>query len=216
MLIKISDRRSIFTTIMARHWIRQLRLSSGLSQAQLAQKAQVASNRLSRIESGYCEMTETEVKTLAEVLRVPASTIRGAAATSDFTPELAGPVPAEPVVPQIRSEPVTLVLSPTQSSQPTQLPPAISAVDQPPQPPPPPKPAIVYSLSDPAHYRQTPDLSLLERGDLPPPRHAETMRAALRAAEAVLHTSRVPADIWRQWREFEKQLRVRLRALAAS
>lgn len=173
---------------MSRDWIRQLRLKHGLTQTQLAKKALLAAPRLSRIEAGYCDMTEVEVQKLAKALDVSEPIVRGEA-------------------PSIKTETPQTAEAPNHAAIPNAQLPATHA----------PSPApVVYSLSDPTHYRQLPDRSILELNGSNTTQHLGAFRTALQEAEKVLHTSRVPADIWRQWREFEKQLREKLRLLAAS
>lgn len=175
---------------MARDWIRQLRLKQSLNQTQLAKKALLAAARLSRIESGYCDMTDEDVRKLAIALGVSGLTVRGE------TP------PAEPEAASLKKETPNHVTIPNPQPQ---------ATNHPPSPP-----AMTYSLSDPANYRQEPDRSILELNGSSAVQHKATLRAALLEAEKVLHTSRVPADIWRQWRAFEKLLREKIRVLTAS
>ena len=61
------------------------------------------------------------------------------------------------------------------------------------------------SLSDPTQFGQLPDLSLLERGT----KSDESFRAQLKTAntfaQQVLHTSKVPAAVWREWRDFARK-----------
>lgn len=66
------------------------------------------------------------------------------------------------------------------------------------------------SLDDPANFGQLPDLSVLERAALTPALHRERMAEALRFATRVLHTPKVVAAVWREWRQFERRLHERL------
>lgn len=60
------------------------------------------------------------------------------------------------------------------------------------------------SLDDPANFGVLPDHSVLERGDKSAAAFIDDLSKALRFAEKVLHTSKVPAPIWREWRQFER------------
>jgi hypothetical protein len=80
---------------------------------------------------------------------------------------------------------------------------------------PPPKPTGT-SLDDPAHFGVLPDISLLVQGTLDLPTYQSRLSEALRFAQKVLHTSRVPAGIWREWRLFERQATDALRAAHAT
>lgn len=62
------------------------------------------------------------------------------------------------------------------------------------------------SLDDPANFGQMPDFTLLERGALEVSVHRTQLADALRFATKVLHTSKVPAAVWREWRQFERQV----------
>ena len=68
------------------------------------------------------------------------------------------------------------------------------------------------SLDDPANFGLMPDRSVLADSDQPLAQRRERMAEALRFATRVLHTSKVPAAVWREWRQFERQLTEALRA----
>lgn len=61
------------------------------------------------------------------------------------------------------------------------------------------------SLDDPANFGLLPDYAVLERGSMGHAAYIEAVTKALRFAEKVLHTSKVPAKIWREWRQFERK-----------
>ncbi|MBC8010908.1 MAG: hypothetical protein H7067_12525 [Burkholderiales bacterium] len=74
---------------------------------------------------------------------------------------------------------------------------------------------IGTSLDDPANFGLLPDLALLETPAAPSPDAAARrarLSAALAFATKVLHTSRVPAVVWREWRQFERRATEMLRA----
>ena len=64
---------------------------------------------------------------------------------------------------------------------------------------------------DPANFREMPDLALLEGGGLETADYRQRLTDALKRANKVLHTSRVPAATWRAWREFERMGQEKLR-----
>ena len=63
-------------------------------------------------------------------------------------------------------------------------------------------------LSEPARFSELPDFRVLEARD---PGADTRLAQALRYATKILHTSRVPAAVWREWRQFEKALLSRLK-----
>lgn len=65
---------------------------------------------------------------------------------------------------------------------------------------------------DPANFREMPDESILERGVLPDTDYRSRLGDALKRANLILHTPKVPAATWRGWREFERKVQERLRA----
>jgi hypothetical protein len=52
----------------------------------------------------------------------------------------------------------------------------------------------------------------LEPRALPPGVYRERLIAALARTTKILHTSRVRAPVWREWRQFEKKLHALLQA----
>lgn len=73
-------------------------------------------------------------------------------------------------------------------------------------------PVIGSDLSDPVNFTELPDLGVLERGTLLPTAHRDRLVAALARATKVLHTSRVRASVWREWRQFERKIHALLQA----
>lgn len=65
------------------------------------------------------------------------------------------------------------------------------------------------SLDDPTDFGQMPDVSLLKSGHVLNPEERSRLSDALAFATRVLHTSKVPAAVWREWRKFEKEAAVR-------
>ena len=69
------------------------------------------------------------------------------------------------------------------------------------------------NLDDPANFREMPDPALLEQGGLGSVEFRAQLTNALTRATQILHTSRVPAVVWRAWREFERNGQERLRGI---
>lgn len=69
-------------------------------------------------------------------------------------------------------------------------------------------------LSDPKNFGLAPPIEELEQGSSSTEDYRKRLSAHLAFATKVLHTSRVPAEVWREWRAFEKTVQERLRALA--
>lgn len=60
------------------------------------------------------------------------------------------------------------------------------------------------SLDDPANFGLMPDFSLVASAGPLEPATRERLAEAFGFATRVLHTSRIPAAVWREWRRFEK------------
>src|SRR5690606_11854220 len=85
--------------------------------------------------------------------------------------------------------------------------------EQPAQPPAePPRPAGT-SLDDPKNFGLMPDLGLLGTTSGDSPQQQAKLTGALKFAHQVLHTSGVPAPVWREWRQFERKASEVLRTL---
>lgn len=69
------------------------------------------------------------------------------------------------------------------------------------------------SLDDPKNFGLLPDLRLLETTAEGGRRQPAKLSEALRFAQQVLHTSGVPAAVWREWRQFERRASDLLRSL---
>jgi hypothetical protein len=140
-----------------------------------------------------------------ELASLPAR--HGFASLEDFITaltEAAGEKPTRAAAPRqpvrkLRQAPETPPASP-QSANPATLPAPEPAPPPVPQPQP---PRQDYSgqpdLTDPAHFSEPPNFQLLENSPDP-----SRIRQAIDYANRILHTSRVPADIWVEWRKFEK------------
>lgn len=105
--------------------------------------------------------------------------------------------------------------SPVTEVEPTAAASASAAVPAAPPPSGSPGPAVPTGtdLGDPKNFGLMPPTADLEPGALSPEEHRKRLAAHLAFANRVLHTSRVPAAVWREWRAFEKAAHERLRAL---
>lgn len=69
-------------------------------------------------------------------------------------------------------------------------------------------------LADPKNFGVHPPTRDLERGEATEDDYRQRLTRHIGFATKVLHTSRVPAVVWRDWRVFEKTAQERLRELA--
>lgn len=76
-----------------------------------------------------------------------------------------------------------------------------------------PPPLDGTSLDAPKHFGLLPDEAVLDSTDMDSRVHLARLSEALKFAQKVLHTSGVPAVIWREWRQFERRASDALRAL---
>ncbi len=78
------------------------------------------------------------------------------------------------------------------------------------------KPALTGTdLADPTSFGVMPDLSLLESFSKGAADFRARCAAEIVKAQTILHTPRVPAAVWRAWRQFEKEASEMLRAGSA-
>ena len=68
------------------------------------------------------------------------------------------------------------------------------------------------SLADPKNFGRRPDRAVFERGALSAEAHRSMLAEAMKFATQVLHTSKVPAQVWREWRAYERELQGALQA----
>ncbi len=69
-------------------------------------------------------------------------------------------------------------------------------------------------LADPKNFGVRPPTEDLEQGSATGDEYRQRLARHIAFATTVLHTSRVPAVVWREWRTFEKAAQERLRELA--
>jgi hypothetical protein len=70
-------------------------------------------------------------------------------------------------------------------------------------------------LADPKNFGVRPPVKDLEQGAVADDDYRQRLSRHIAFATTVLHTSRVPAAVWREWRGFERAAQERLRELAA-
>lgn len=85
------------------------------------------------------------------------------------------------------------------------IPPTVSSVVAAPTSP------VGTNLDDPTNFTELPDFGILEYGALSPAAHRDRLVAALARTTKILHTSRVRATVWREWRQFERKIQEALR-----
>ncbi len=69
-------------------------------------------------------------------------------------------------------------------------------------------------LNDPKNFGMMPPTADLEPGTASEEEYRQRLGRHLAFATTVLHTSKVPAAVWREWRAFEKAIQQRLHELA--
>lgn len=89
----------------------------------------------------------------------------------------------------------------------------LAKAEQSAQPPAEPPRPVGTSLDDPKNFGLMPDLGLLETTSGDSPQQQAKLTGALKFAQQVLHTSGVPAAVWREWRQFERKASEVLRTL---
>jgi transcriptional regulator with XRE-family HTH domain len=178
---------------MTRDEIRSARTLRKLSQAALGKLTNLSASEISRIECGYRDLSETEAAAIATAL---------GCAPKIAPIVLESPKPAPMGLARVRKPNTESPSASTMPSMPTA-----------PTNPPAAKPTPVGSdLSDPANFGILPDLSLLTTGTPDAVAFRSRLSAEIARANSILHTPRVPAAVWRAWRQFEQQATERLRS----
>lgn len=103
--------------------------------------------------------------------------------------------------------------NPAASIEPTPAAADVSATPSP-LPAPAPQTATGADLSDPKNFGRLPPTAELEQGTASTDEYRLRLARHIAFATQVLHTSGVPAAVWREWRNFEKAARERARELA--
>jgi transcriptional regulator with XRE-family HTH domain len=198
---------------MTREEIKSTRTLRKLSQAALARLANLSASDISRIECGYRDLSETEAAAIAVALnltpKAAAKTVPERKPVTTLVPKIKqekNEPPAKPVAPVAPSTP-TVAAGVTAAATPSTAPAATAVAAAPAS-----KPLPTGSdLSDPANFGVLPDLALLTPGSLDEMAFRDRLSAEISRANKILHTPRVPAAVWRAWRQFEQQATERLR-----
>jgi len=187
---------------MAREWLKQIRVEQHFTQAALARAAGIKVARYSRIEAGYCDLVDDEVKALADTLKLSANFIRSGGSDHVIPPPEGNPIapPAETTASALTAE----KFPDTPASAPRGL--AAAHVPSPLQPS-----KGGDDLSDPANFTLMPPLEALECGPLTPAEFKNRLQQHMAFAVKVLHTSKVKPRIWVAWRDFNKEAQNHLR-----
>lgn len=183
---------------MPRTALLQARKKKGLSQQALAQLLNVPIARISRLELGYYDPTDSEARTLCRVLELAADRIdEGLGRTQ---------------------KPITVVTQPPQglgmaaAAALREAREAAGGASSPKE-----KKvanfATLPEISDPKNFDEWPDESVLKTEGANGEQARQRLLKAVGYTETVLHTSRVPAEVWRRWREFHRQALALLQAV---
>lgn len=175
---------------MDRHKFKAARLALNMSQGTLAKAVRLSPSEISRIECGYRDMSPKEAQAIATALGMTPPVTPALVAVSAMPAPASAPAAEHPALLSAIPAPSTPV--------------AVSPVVSP--------PVIGSDLSDPVNFTELPDLGVLERGTLLPTAHRDRLVAALARATKILHTSRVRASVWREWRQFERKIHALLQA----
>lgn len=148
-----------------------------MSQSRLANAVGLSPSDISRIECGYRDLSPKEAAAIAAALGlVPVSRSASVPVAANAAAQSTSESPAISTPPPVAVAPFA------------------------------PVPIVGSNLDDPVNFTELPDLGLLERAALSPAVHRERLLAALARTTKVLHTSRVRAAIWREWRQFERKI----------
>lgn len=172
---------------MTREQIKVLRKSQKLSQAELGKRSNLTATEISRIECGYKTLTEEEAAAIAAALGFSSKIGAGLAKAADTETVAPAVVAPQPVTPAVVSAPTVRAASQPSGSD----------------------------LNDPANFGVLPDHGVLQQGSLDEPAFRARVAAEIARANSILHTPRVPAAVWRAWRQFEQQATALLRGETA-
>lgn len=188
---------------MARAWLKQLRSEKSLTQAALASTAGLKTTRYSRIEAGYCEPRDEEVKALAKALKQTEDFVRsGSRDLKKKEPEKTTPTSpsatAAAAIP-ISKTPVAPAFAPKGLSAASTNAPSVVAGPK------------GNDLSDPKNFTLMPPVEALVCGVLAPAEFRSRLQQHVAFAAKVLHTSKVKPSVWVAWRDFNKEAQTLLR-----
>jgi transcriptional regulator with XRE-family HTH domain len=164
---------------MSRHWLKDLRNGKFPSQSALARAADVLPARLSRIEAGYCDITDEEARALAKALNVTVEQILTGKAAP--LPEI------EPAI----------VCAPKPVAEPPKTAPVVPLK---------PVAPVVHgdNLADAKNFTLLPPVELFPRVEAGDAGARAQLRQALVLAEKILHTPKVRPAVWVSWRDFSR------------
>jgi transcriptional regulator with XRE-family HTH domain len=183
-------------------WLKQIRSEQSLTQAAVASAAGIKPARYSRIEAGYCELRDEEIKALADALKQTVEFIQTGKRSSKAKESGAATIKTEPV-------PAIVALPPVVASfQPVIAPKGLTAAKA---IEPTPTSKRGDDLSDAANFTLMPPTEALVRGSLAPLEFKNRLQQHLVFATKVLHTSKVKPRIWVAWRDFSKEAQNHLR-----
>jgi hypothetical protein len=180
---------------MTREQIKLLRKTQKLSQAELGKRSNLTASEISRIECGYKTLTEDEAAAIATALGTTSKIGAGLAKAAD----------PDTVAPAVASKTPVTVTATTASATaaPAATTPAVSCPSG-------------SDLSDPANFGVLPETGILQQGSLDETAFRTRLAAEVSRANTILHTPRVPAAVWRAWRQFEQQATALLRGEVAT
>ncbi|MGC4071806.1 MAG: helix-turn-helix transcriptional regulator [Nibricoccus sp.] len=170
---------------MNREEIKSARAQRKLTQAALARLVKMTSSEISRIECGYRDMSDEEASAIATALG-----LKREAALKATLEKKAGPAG---LARKTSKEDAALTPSPSA--------PVVAPASQGTSKPVP----SGSDLSDPANFGVLPDPALLSPGALDKAGFRARLSSEVTRANTILHTPRVPAAVWRAWRQFEQQ-----------
>lgn len=168
---------------MSRHWLKDLRIGKFPSQSALARAADIVPARLSRIEAGYCDITDGEARGLAKTLQVTVEQILTgkAAPLPEAKPAIVGA--PKPVAEPLKTAPV---------ATPVALPKPVAPV------------IPGDNLADAKNFTLLAPVELFPRVAAGDAGARAQLRQALVLAEKVLHTPKVRPAVWVSWRDFSR------------
>ncbi|MBK9989150.1 MAG: helix-turn-helix domain-containing protein [Verrucomicrobia bacterium] len=187
---------------MARAWLKQLRSEKSLTQAALASTAGLKTARYSRIEAGYCEPRDEEVKALAKALKQTEDFVRSGSRDHEKkepkkTAVVAHPATAAVSIP-ISKPPVAPAVAPKGLSAANTHGPAAAGPRG-------------DDLSDAKNFSLMPPTEALTSGALSPTEFRSRLQQHVAFATKVLHTSKVKPAVWVAWRDFNRDAQTLLR-----
>ena len=185
---------------MATDWLKKLRTERFPNQTALALAAGIKPARYSRIENGYSELREEEIKGLAEALKLTVDEVRRG------EPSVAKPQAAKAESPKGVSV-ASIAAAPPLKLPTVLLPSSPSPTTTSAEP----KPGD--NLDDPKNFSLMPPAELLSHREPNDSGVRSQLQKATIFAEKVLHTSKVRPAVWVAWRDFSRDAQKLLRGL---